>query len=702
MLFLDTQTLQTAEGLIEEGSTNPVMIAVLGISVLFLIVAVFLFIKSMVKTKDQTVVSSEKTVSIKYEEVTYSIFSSNPITRPLLRRAEYKLLPFYPATIKSENSYMKPLAKMILKCVFWTILVFTLVFALRPTIYMFVTAVFLSYAMCTQSVLGTIKNEEIAFLGELDTFLASIKHYFYQTNSVREALLLTANTTTQKKMKMVAEELYEVLSAEDTYIERKKYMASSRSKYLKLFLLFAERVNEDGDIVDAEGSVFLSSIMQIRSDIQEERRLIQDKKHKFNFLGVIAAIIAVTLPYIQDWGIDTLPALSTFYHGRFGAGMMVLGFLLCYGCYRAIYLLQGDADTEGGFSKFFVWLSSVPPISAVCTFLVKRNAQKSDAMADRLRRLGSNYPVRAVYAKKIVFFILSIVICTIVLITGHRERRHEILTETASLEEVSPTADGRQIEALKKIIPEYVARYVEEGREDETVPEPEPLIQELYENELALKTKDVCADASTEIRGRVTDYFSEEFDFIDIIIIFVMSFLMYLMPNLGIIIQAMAMNSAMQQEVISFQGIIRALSRVPGVTPMLMLEAMEEFAKIFRKSIQNCLNEYPINDIEALQRMRAAEDYPGFRRLVDNFLMVDESGVQLAFEEVSAETKNFREDKKLEAAIALDNITTFASMVSMIPAMVVLFFYLLTPFMVKTLSMFSSYSDQLSNLASGY
>ncbi len=135
--------------------------------------------------------------------------------------------------------------------------------------------------------------------------------------------------------------------------------------------------------------------------------------------------------------------------------------------------------------------------------------------------------------------------------------------------------------------------------------------------------------------------------------------------------------------------------RVPGITPIEILESMEDFADYFRQPLRQCINEYCINERKALTDMAENQTYPGFVKLIDCFLAVDDAGIENAFDEVSAEIVIFKENRELSRMIILDNNVMFASLLSVIPGGLVLFGYLLIPFMVKALSMFNTYQDTL-------
>ena len=138
------------------------------------------------------------------------------------------------------------------------------------------------------------------------------------------------------------------------------------------------------------------------------------------------------------------------------------------------------------------------------------------------------------------------------------------------------------------------------------------------------------------------------------------------------------------------------LKNIPGITAVSLLEEMELFSQIFKPAIRKCINEYNISDEKALRKMYETEKYAPFRRITDCFLMADELGLEDAFEEISAEIENFTENRKLERKILLDSEGMLGAVISVLPGGIILFGYLLLPFMVRSMQIFNEYQTGIS------
>ena len=679
--------------------SSPLTIALVGaavIAVVLIILAVVIETNAR-KQKSQSSIFKAQSPTKKFHQFLHAGLEEFPLTRRFIHRIENRLIPLYPAYKgdKMADDYLKPINRIVLLSALASAAALFLIFGLNPTAYTLATAIFIAYVLVGTVSDNVIRKEEIAFLKNADTMLQSVIHYFYQQPSPKDALERAMHIT-EKKMRTNADELYQVLNSPNTDEAKRTYMAGSHHKYMKLFLQLSERVEEYGDTVTREdGSVYVASLMQIRSDMQDEKRYIQEKHHRFMALGLTAAIPVIAVPYIANWAISTLPSLGPFYVSRIGSLIKIFLLLVSVICYELVEMLMDASHGAGRNRPFLIWLSGKQPFAGVLRYITEKDYSKTIRINEKLKRTGERYNAKVLIMLKIVYAIVALIISFLVLQYGHKERRDYLMNDTSEIENISDTADGKQVSAMERLVPEYVKKYIESGEEIDR----ERLIDVLLYDEQGLRTEAVAAETADEIIGRVIAYRREKFDPLDILLVILCAVLGFGYPGFMLDVRGGIVDNKMQDEVIQFQSLINMQSRVHGITSMTILESMEEFSYIFKPAIQQCINEFNIDDIAALQRLYNTETYPGFRKIVDNFLMVDEVGLELAFAEVGAEIVNFKEDRKLERQMMLDDEVTLGTILAVIPGGLILFGYLLIPFMYKAMTQFNTYMGNLNAYA---
>lgn len=151
-----------------------------------------------------------------------------------------------------------------------------------------------------------------------------------------------------------------------------------------------------------------------------------------------------------------------------------------------------------------------------------------------------------------------------------------------------------------------------------------------------------------------------------------------------------------KEEVLRLQFLIRLEKQLPGMTCQKLLEHLEQNAQLFRPALQECIGDYEWNENEALLALWQKEEEPSFRKLVDMFVMAEEIGVEDAFREIDAEIEQFLENQKLETEIMQQRRADFAILLACVPGILLLFGYLILPFMAECFRMLEYYNGSLT------
>lgn len=539
-----------------------------------------------------------------------------------------------------------------------------------------ITVLFLAYVVLNEVLYVRGVRQKTGFLEDFDDFLSHVRHYYYYTGSCEDAVFYSIPKCKRRIMPVLSQ----IAACLESGAEEGTITSSTSdmNKFTRLFVSLALLVSENGDSSTEGGSVFLESVMQLRSDIQDERRFLENRKHRFTGLGLTAALPIAAVPFVAAWGSNTIPSLLSFYYGRTGNVILCVIFIVTVLCYRGVCNLRTDGHPGEIYERF---ISKMELPERVLTATAKVN-----------RFLEGRY------RKMAVLFAVSVLIMIPILSGGHAKGVKLLKENVSDIDNISNTADGRQMKAMERVIPQYVALYTEDR--SGIAPEREELTDILL-NEEGIRTEAVAADTAEEIIRRVNAIKQERFGICDCLLVILAGVIAAFMPQFLEICSSVLSDSRRQDEVMQFQSLIHMQKRVPGISTVDILESMETFANFFKPGLQQCINEFCVNDIEALQTLAANETHPDFLRLTDCFLSVDEAGVEDAFDEVTEEIVNFKENRRLSRSIMLDSNALLGSLISVIPGGLILFGYLLVPFMVRSIGMFNTYQENLGEYLGG-
>lgn len=172
----------------------------------------------------------------------------------------------------------------------------------------------------------------------------------------------------------------------------------------------------------------------------------------------------------------------------------------------------------------------------------------------------------------------------------------------------------------------------------------------------------------------------------------------YYFPDMRIKYKKALMQMNMFSEVTQLQAIIIMQMFIPDITVLRILNTMEQFAYVFRRSIQECINEYAYSAEEALQRMKESERYEMYRRLCDKFLSVDKIGVVRAFEEIIQDREHFQKRREADTYRMIKKRSDCAKLIAFVPMALIIVSYLVLPYGIEAVRQFSMILEELNRL----
>lgn len=141
-------------------------------------------------------------------------------------------------------------------------------------------------------------------------------------------------------------------------------------------------------------------------------------------------------------------------------------------------------------------------------------------------------------------------------------------------------------------------------------------------------------------------------------------------------------------EIKQFQTILWMERRFSGMTIAGLLEDLESFAVQFQPVIRECINSYMAGPQKALRKLReeGGKQHPAFAEIAEEFLAVDEVGIEMAFAGVENNRKMLEQMEQLEADIKMEQRKDGMELIVRIPAILVVGLYFIIPFLYSALS----------------
>ena len=523
------------------------------------------------------------------------------------------------------------------------------------------------------------KKERLKYLTELEDYCLEIRHRYAERRILSDAVFASFDPT----RKTIRDFAYGMTRAFGSDISGASPAAGFGEKteepYEKLLISVCGLIDEYGD--DGSGS-FAQTLLKIAVDIREERRYLSKRMHSFKGLAATAAIPCLFVLPLGRWGTDTIPSLLSFYHGSGGVYQRCLILALSFICGTAVQIISDPVSFREKFGK--------PGRSReIADFPGRMPGALNSFIRQTLDRLDIRVGVGRLRYLSFVTAGIFFALTSIGIFLGHLDMKTDYVHDTSDIESTLAIADSAQINAARRVIPYLMVNTLERGMKYTE--------EELYDEIMnaGISNAQEAGKVADEFYRRLEGYESEEFDLCDLLFTIAMIIAGWFLPVAALLALCVAAGSSVKEEVMRFEAVIDLEKDVSGMTVPIMLENMMSFASVTKGALIKTIMDYNTNETEAFEHLTAYSNDRSLKRLAGFFLMTDMLGIRNAFDEVSAELEGMREERRLDRALRLEDETMLAGILGVIPGGLVVFGYLLVPFITRSLEMFNAYSDSL-------
>ncbi len=552
-----------------------------------------------------------------------------------------------------------------------------------------VTAAML-YIVYHQVIHVHLKREEYRLLSDLENFLGDMRHEYYVTQMVDEAVYEAAQKS-RGPMRLHGEYIYELLSDPDMEGVLERYQESAPNGYFKTLLAICMSAIQFGDKIVDRQSLFLMNLSNLKREVNVE--LLKRNRISYAFSGLVVVCVApmLALKGIERWGIGNLPELVEFYHGTWGvlcAVWIVISSLLSY---HIVMVLKENIRIRTTEHPVTERILRIPLIHRLLWACLNHNYGRTMRQKEILKRAGDSMSVVELLCRRILFGCIAFFSGICISVAVHGTNRNRLSADVTNVEDLSARADEDALREMKRVIPMLTERYSGRVPEEETV---QFHIRELWpqgEEELVSVT-------AAEIRARCIRIRAERIHWYEPVIWLLLALAGFFFPFWFLLWRTKVRQMNMEDEVIQFQSVILMLIYFEQVTVEMLLRWMENFADIFHTSIEKCINNYPWNDKKALETLKEEEPFEPFSRIIENMEMCEQIGVRKAFEEIAVDRGHFQEKRKQENEVRINKKAVYARIAAYVPLISTVGLYLIVPFVVESMSQLMQYSIQMQSL----
>lgn len=658
------------------------LLVILAISTLF-------YKKWISKNNEDQLFMSDKAEGIRWSHAVYRMLNDFPFIKHYIKRLRKR----YEIIEPGDN---KKIEKDTLKTMFFStalcIILLTITLAMGLSVYSCIATAALIYIIHSFVIFKSVSNKEMVLLKQTINFISEVRHQYYTTGSVTEAIyesLVEAPQPVETHM----EYIYNILESDDVEEEMNIYNDHVPNRFLKLFLsICVSIVRFDDRTVNGE-SLFIMNLSHLKEDIDIEIRKREKLSHGLGGLSIISAIPIFTLKPIQLWAVSNMPEIEHYYTGAYGAICFTLICLSSLIIYNVI-LNKHTIEHQGFVDHVYLdKLLDIKIISVAIDNIKYRNYGNALKLDEMLHHMGEKITVEQLYVKRILVGILAVIIGFVLSFSIHFNNRNYILNNTDDMESLMITSSNSSIiNEIKEIVVELANIYKDDKDIDLSGIEAVIKSQNILSNDSFIKI------AAEEVMKKIHKYQNDYFMWYELVLILLAGAAGFQAPIWEINYRRQKLEMNMEDEVVQFQSIIMLLMYIERISSLDILKWMENFAVVFKNSISECIDDFPNGEQEALERLKEKEPYPGFQKIVDNLLDTDRIGIRRAFDEVQADMRSFSEKRRQDNEIYIGNTVAQCGFLAFVPILEVILLYLCGPMVIESMLQFVQYSKEMNSM----
>lgn len=564
---------------------------------------------------------------------------------------------------------------------------------LSPNLYSVLISMFTVYILHNQIIKILVDKLDNKLLKQFEVFLINVRHHYHEHGMIDEAIYDSISECGYE-MSLHANRMYEVLTDTDVDDRIDQLNEAVPNKYMRTFIAMSYLVQRFGDKSPEGRSVYLSNLNYLKQEINMELLRREKLGYLFRSLSTIAVFPIFTLTPLRKWAVTNIPELHEYYDGAYGFIAVVVLFSLVIAAYQLIGRLQTDAEYAPLKSRLLAALLKIQPIKHITDIVLDKKYSKSLRYERLLSKTASQMNIREFILKQNLYAIIAFILSIGIIFNVHFIVRYNILYSSLNLKmadyhpHIDKEAELNLIESDRKYIKEFRNRKVTYHELEERI-----MLDENYSN------SNQAAIAAHRILKKIEKYRAHSFKWWELLICLALSVVSYYLPYWMLLFREYILKMTMEDEVKQFHTIILMLMHIDRINVEDILHWMEQFAEIFRPSIQKCINNYEYGDRQALEQLMIDEPYPPFVRIVENLISAaDKITVEQAFDELKLEREYYQEKRKQDNEIMVNKKGAWGKFIAFIPMGATIFLYLLVPFILVSAKQLINFSEEINKI----
>ncbi|HZK27690.1 MAG TPA: hypothetical protein VFD00_09170 [Thermoclostridium sp.] len=572
-------------------------------------------------------------------------------------------------------------------------LLLIILLTLSETLYFVFISILTVYMLHNQIIKMLVDKLDNKLLKQFEIFLGDVRHHYHEHGMIDEAIYDSIDESGYE-MSLHANKMYEVLTDSNIDDSIEKFNEYVPNKFMRTFIAMSYLVQRFGDKAIEGKSIYLSNLNYLKQEINMELLRREKLGYMFQSLSIIAVLPIFTLNPLKNWAVNNIPELYEYYDGSYGFIVVVLLFAFVILAYQLIGKLQSNTEYAPVSNKMYKALLKIPLLRYITESVLQRKYSKSLKYERLLRKTSAKMSINEFILKQIVYALLAFVLCNGIFINVNLIVRHNVLHSSLNLKmadndnNIDKAAELKIVENDRKYIKEFKNKKVTFLMLEEKL-----ILDGEYSN------SNQAAIAAKRIIDKIETYNAHSYKWWELLICVVFATVSYNIPYWMLLFRERILKMSMEDEVKQFHTIILMLMHIERIHVEDILSWMEQFADIFKLSIQKCINSFEYGDRQAMEQLIIDEPYAPFVRIIENLLSAaDKITIEQAFDELRIEREYYQEKRKQDNEIMVNKKGMWGKLIAFIPMGATIFLYILIPFILISTKKLMNFSEEIKSI----
>lgn len=515
-------------------------------------------------------------------------------------------------------------------------------------------------------------------MNQMKVMINHLKHH-YENKAIVEDALEDCIGEVPHEIELHVEKIHKIITSPTMEAEIEDYVNTSPNSNMLMLLMICSscKIYSNGE------RSFLESLTYLEDEINQDVLTSMKIKEKFKMTLSICLGTVFFIKPIEIWVSKYFTGSAGFYSSMAGKAVLIGLFIMIFVLYFLIDALQNIGRKKIKESSIYKKLANTDPVSGLLNRYINKKFTKTMKLDENMKEIGDHTTPKAFYFKQLVFALLGFMLVFSGTVTGILSERKNAINSFNKSYDNSIVVDEKYRQTMEETSSRTAKKY--KGVSTKKLDRDE-IAEYAIKDGLKENYAYMVADKVIE---QIDEYHQTYYKFWMLLLAIAGAVIGFYAPMLYLKFELFLSKGNKKMEVSQFQTLILIFMSSDGIRLDTILEWMERFAYSFKPTISECIISLESGEKKRLKNENQEETCDEFIRFVDCLEIMIDTDIHTAFNDIQVDRAYLLKEREIEMDRIINERSSLASLLSLAPAMFLIFGYMVAPMSTLVSKMFS-------------